>query len=174
MRGVALPSWLVAVCAAVVALALVGFVVTGDRDGDVEAAPDTGSTAPPSSDTGNGSGAGDHAGQGGPDGHGDHGDHGGQGTNQPVERRTAYVEVYNNSGISGLASDTGAVLQDSGWRVVATDNWYGEIPANTVYYPSRLKAQAGLLARDLGISRVHPAVSPMSFDRLTVILVGSP
>ena len=167
MRGVALPSWLVAVCAAVVALALVGFVVTGDPDSDVEAAPDTGSTAPPPSDSGGG-GEGHHAGNGGPDGDG------GQGSNQPVERRTAYVEVYNNSGISGLAGDTGAVLQDSGWRVVATDNWYGEIPANTVYYPSRLKAQAGLLARDLGISRVHPAVSPMSFDRLTVILVGSP
>ena len=29
MRGLALPSWLVAGCAALVALALVGFVVTG-------------------------------------------------------------------------------------------------------------------------------------------------
>ena len=35
MRGIALPSWLVAACAAVVAVALVAFVVTGERDADV-------------------------------------------------------------------------------------------------------------------------------------------
>ena len=93
---------------------------------------------------------------------------------RPIERRTAYVEVYNNSGLTGLAGETSAVLQDTGWRVVTTDNWYGEIPASTVYYPQRLGAQARLLARDLGVTRLHPAVPPMSFDRITVILTGTP
>jgi hypothetical protein len=41
-----------------------------------------------------------------------------------------------------------------------------------VYYPDRLKAAGALLARDLGISRVKPAIAPMRPDRLTVILTG--
>jgi hypothetical protein len=92
---------------------------------------------------------------------------------QPGARaRDAYVEVYNNSAIKGLAARTAAALQDVGWQVVATDNWYGNIPDNTVYYPAKLKSQANLLAKDLGIPRTHPAVAPMRFDRLTVILTG--
>src|SRR5690606_31791010 len=82
------------------------------------------------------------------------------------------VEVYNNSGITGLANETAARLQDAGWNVVGADNWYGDIPANTVYYPERLRDQAKLLAADLGISRLHTAVPPMRFDRLTVTLTG--
>jgi hypothetical protein len=89
-----------------------------------------------------------------------------------VQDRDAYVEVYNNSAIKGLAARTAAALQDVGWQVVATDNWYGNIPSNTVYYPAKLRSQANLLARDLGIPRMHPAVAPMRFDRLTVILTG--
>jgi hypothetical protein len=88
-------------------------------------------------------------------------------------RRTADVEVYNNAGITGLADATSAVAQASGWNVVTTDNWYGQIPANTVYYPAKLRDQARLLARDLGVRRLHPLISPMSVDRLTVILVGA-
>jgi len=185
MRGFALPSWVVAACAGAVAIALVAFVVTGERDADVAAAPSEPSVSVEATsdepaghddhsnggDKGNGSdkpaGKGDKH-----DGKADKGK--ADKKNQPVERRAAYVEVYNNSGISGLAGDTAATLQDSGWRVVATDNWYGEIPGSTVYYPSQLEAQAKLLARDVGISRLHPAVAPMSFDRLTVILVGYP
>jgi len=84
----------------------------------------------------------------------------------------AYVEVYNNSSITGLAAQTASELQDAGWDVVGTDNWYGEVPATTVYYPQRLRGQARLLARELGVDRVLPAVSPMRFDRLTVILTA--
>jgi LytR cell envelope-related transcriptional attenuator len=89
-----------------------------------------------------------------------------------AQDRDAYVEVYNNSAIKGLAARTAAALQDVGWQVVATDNWYGNIPSNTVYYPAKLKSQANLLAKDLGIRRTHPAVAPMRFDRLTVVLTG--
>ena len=89
---------------------------------------------------------------------------------QPVRRGGTYVEVYNNSGISGLAGSTAARAQGAGWEVVGSDNWYGTIPASTVYYPARLHAQAKLLGKDLGISRVKPSIAPMRGDRLTVIL----
>ena len=90
---------------------------------------------------------------------------------KPVVRRGGtYVEVYNNSGISGLAGSTAARAQGAGWEVVGSDNWYGTIPASTVYYPARLHAQAKLLGKDLGISRLKPSIAPMRGDRLTVIL----
>jgi hypothetical protein len=88
----------------------------------------------------------------------------------PVRRAGTYVEVYNNSGISGLAGSTAARASGAGWKVVGSDNWYGTIPASTVYYPKRLEAEAKLLGRDLGIRRVRPSISPMRLDRLTVIL----
>lgn len=85
----------------------------------------------------------------------------------------AYVEIFNNSTISGLADATSAQVQDAGWKVVGVDNWYGNIPATTIYYPKRLKPQAELLAHDLDVNRVKPAVSPMRSDRLTMILTGA-
>ncbi len=89
-----------------------------------------------------------------------------------VRRGEVYVEVYNNSGISGLAGATAEKLSGAGWQVVGSDNWYGTIPASTVYYPDRLERAARLLARDIGIKRLKPAISPMRFDRLTVILTS--
>jgi hypothetical protein len=90
---------------------------------------------------------------------------------KPVVRRgETYVEVYNNSGISGLAGSTAARAQGAGWQVIGSDNWYGTIPASTVYYPSRLRVEGRLLGKDLGIDRVKPAIAPMRGDRLTVIL----
>jgi hypothetical protein len=89
-----------------------------------------------------------------------------------VERGKVYVEVYNNSGITGLAGATAAQASDAGWQVVGSDNWYGTIPASTVYYPERLKEAAKMLALDLGIGRVVPAIEPMDLDRLTVILTA--
>jgi LytR cell envelope-related transcriptional attenuator len=88
----------------------------------------------------------------------------------PVRRSGTYVEVFNNSGISGLAGSTAARAQGAGWQVVGSDNWYGTIPASTVYYPARLHRQAVLLAKDLGIARLKPSIAPMGGDRLTVIL----
>jgi hypothetical protein len=89
-----------------------------------------------------------------------------------VRRGEVYVEVYNNSGISGLAGATATRISGAGWQVVGSDNWYGTIPQSTVYYPERLRAAARMLARDLGIERLRPAISPMRFDRLTVILTA--
>ena len=86
-----------------------------------------------------------------------------------VRRGDTYVEVFNNSGITGLAGSTAGPAQGAGWQVVGSDNWYGTIPASTVYYPARLHDQAKLLASDLGIARLRPAIAPMP-DRLTVIL----
>jgi len=83
------------------------------------------------------------------------------------------VEVYNNSGISGLAADRAAELEQLGWNVGGTDNWYGEIADNTVYYPAELKGEAKQLAEAMDITRLRPAVSGMQLDRLTVILTAS-
>jgi hypothetical protein len=89
-----------------------------------------------------------------------------------VRRGKVYVTVFNNSNIKGLAGRTATRAQHVGWNVVATDNWYGTVDASTVYYPARLKAAGTLLAKDLGIQRVKPAIAPMRPDRLTVILTA--
>ena len=92
---------------------------------------------------------------------------------KPQVRRAKYfVVVFNNSNVKGLAGSTATRAQRKGWNVVGTDNWYGTVDASTVYYPARLKAAGALLGRDLGISRVKPAIAPMRPDRLTVILTG--
>ncbi len=93
-------------------------------------------------------------------------------TEPVVERGAVYIDVYNNSNITGLAHSTAARIAGAGWQVVGSDNWYGTIPATTIYDPERLKAAATLLSRDLGIARVLPAIDPMSMDRLTVILTA--
>lgn len=82
------------------------------------------------------------------------------------------IDVFNNSGIPDLAAKKASFLSGAGWNVAATDNWYGDIPADTVYFPPRLRDDAVALAKALDISRLHRAVSPMQFDRLTVILTG--
>lgn len=82
------------------------------------------------------------------------------------------VVVFNNTGIQGLAAEKAKVLEGAGWTVAATDNWYGDIPADTVYYPPRLHGAAIKLAAFLHIQRLRPAVAPMQFDRLTVILAS--
>jgi LytR cell envelope-related transcriptional attenuator len=89
-----------------------------------------------------------------------------------LRRETVYVSVFNNSNISGLAAVTAERIGAVGWQVVGSDNWYGTIPATTIYYPDRLEEAAKLLSKDLGVPRVMPAVDPMSMDRLTVILTA--
>ena len=89
-----------------------------------------------------------------------------------IKRGDVYIDVYNNSNITGLAGQTATRIASAGWQVVGSDNWYGTIPATTIYYPPRLEAAARLLSKDLGIERVVPAIDPMSMDRLTVILTA--
>lgn len=93
-------------------------------------------------------------------------------TKPAIDKGKVYVEVYNNSGVTGLAGEVAASATQAGWKVVGSDNWYGTIPASTVYFPPRLEDEARLLGRDLGINRLRPAIAPMRFDRLTVILTG--
>jgi hypothetical protein len=89
-----------------------------------------------------------------------------------LERGEVYVEVYNNSGIRGLAAETAAKATGVGWAVVGEDNWQGLIPTSTVYFPPRLEAAGKQLALDLGIKRTAPAVGVMKRDRLTIILTA--
>lgn len=91
---------------------------------------------------------------------------------EPLDRSAVYVVVFNNSGITGLAGQYSGAATNLGWQVVGSDNWYGTIPTSTVYYPAQLADAGEQLALDLGISRVAPAVDPMSPDRLTVILTA--
>ncbi|KAA1379758.1 LytR C-terminal domain-containing protein [Aeromicrobium fastidiosum] len=91
----------------------------------------------------------------------------------PAAQRTAPVSVLNNSGVVGAARTFSAKVTAAGWRLGGIGNWTGSIPANTVYYPPALQAQAELLAADVGIERVRPSVSPMRTDRLTIILSGT-
>ena len=89
-----------------------------------------------------------------------------------LKKGQTFVEVYNNSNIRGLAGKVAKRAGDAGWNVVGSDNWYGTVSASTVYAPPRLQRAARALAKDLGVARVKPAVAPMKFDRLTVVLTG--
>ena len=93
-------------------------------------------------------------------------------TKPAIDKGKVYVEVYNNSGVTGLAGEVAASATQAGWKVVGSDNWYGTIPASSVYYPPKLARAARALALDLGIRRTVPAVDPMKLDRLTVILTA--
>jgi hypothetical protein len=93
-------------------------------------------------------------------------------TPKPVVRKKVMVEVFNNTPTKGLAAVVSSKVSNVGWQVVGADNWYGSIPATTVYYPAKLKREGKQLALDLGIKRTAKAVDPMKLDRLTLILTG--
>lgn len=92
----------------------------------------------------------------------------------PVVRGDHAVVVFNNTAIRGLAGRVSEKVKAAGWKVAAADNWYGTVPATTVYFPKGKKAVAQQLALDLGVARVLPADtdSDMSDTNLTVILTG--
>ena len=94
-------------------------------------------------------------------------------TEPPVERSEVGVVVFNNTSISGLAGEALARVQEIGWNGLAADNWYGTIPATTVYFPPGMRDAAQKLALDLGVQRVMPADAGMSDTNLTVILTGA-
>lgn len=93
---------------------------------------------------------------------------------KPVVRTDHPVVVFNNTSIKGLAARVSEKVKDAGWTVSAADNWYGTVPATTVYYPKGKKAAAQLLALDLGVARIKPADTDadMSSTNLTLILTG--
>ncbi|MFS3126857.1 LytR C-terminal domain-containing protein [Nocardioides sp. Bht2] len=150
--GVALPSPVVLLSVVAVAMAAVAFVVTGDNEPDAAVNVAKEPTSSPSVEA--------------------------PVTPEPtpvkkkpaIKRGEVYVEVYNNSNISGLAGRVASKVDGAGWKVVGSDNWRGSIPASTIYYPERLARAAKVLGKDLGIKRLKPAVAPMRLDRLTVIL----
>lgn len=91
---------------------------------------------------------------------------------KPVKRGQVFVEVFNNTGIQGLAAGVAEQVTTIGWKVVGTDNWLGTVETTTVYYPKRLKEAGKLLALDLGIDKTALAVGAMKGDRLTLVLNG--
>lgn len=93
---------------------------------------------------------------------------------KPVNRSEHSVVVFNNTPIKGLAARVSEKVNGAGWTVVGADNWYGTVPATTVYYPQGKKAAAQLLALDLGVARIKPAdtAADMSSTNLTLILTG--
>ena len=74
--------------------------------------------------------------------------------------------------MTGLAGRVAQRATGAGWQVVGEDNWYGTVPATTVYHPPKLERAAKLLALDLGIDRTLQATGAMKLDRLTLILTG--
>jgi len=153
-RGIALPSPVVLLSIVAVAMALVAFVATrGHDDTEHRIVPSAAVSSTPTTPAATPSTS---------------------AAPKPkvVHRGKVYVEVFNNSRIKGLAGTVGGKAAKVGWNVVGTDNWYGSVPATTVYYPKRLKAAGKQLALDLGIHRTAPAIDPMRMDRLTVILTG--
>jgi hypothetical protein len=159
-HGLVLPTRLMVFSISVVALAGLAFVATQSGGGPDTVSPAAVSQPKPTTTTSTGTTAVPVAPPA-------------TGKPRPVVRRgKVYVTVFNNSNVKGLAGKTATRAQHAGWNVVATDNWYGTVDASTVYFPPRLKAAGALLARDLGIARVKPAIAPMRPDRLTVILTG--
>lgn len=156
-RGVAYPAPLVILSVIAIAMAALAFVVTGNDSGDEEIR--TAAQPAPTSET---TEAETEAPEPEP-------------TEEPepeIDRTQIVVEVYNNSGIRGLAAGAAGTASGAGWQVVGSDNWVGTIPSSTVYFPERLQREAELLAADLEITRIMPAVDPMRGDRLTVILTS--
>lgn len=92
----------------------------------------------------------------------------------PIDKATVGVNVFNNTTIAGLASEVLAQVDQIGWNALIADDWYGTIPATTVYYPEGMKREGRQLALDLGVERVMPADidSDMSTENLTLILTG--
>ena len=93
-------------------------------------------------------------------------------TPPPVQRGEVYVSVYNNTNITGLAGDHRLAHRQRRLAGHGLGQLVGTIPATTIYFPPRFKDAADLLSKDLGVTRVLPAVDPMSMDRLTVILTA--
>ncbi len=164
-RGAVLPSPVVLLSVVAVVLAVVAFVATrGDKPAERDISATTAASTPtPSDDAASGSPSGSPSSSPSE-----------KPKPKPVDRSKQPVVVFNNTAIKGLAGRVSEKVKEAGWTVAAADNWYGTVPASTVYYPQGKKAAAQLLALDLGIARIKPADtgSDMSDKNLTLILTG--
>ena len=167
-RGAVLPSPVVLLSIVAVVVAAVAFVTTRDADrGEREITTSSADqdTATPDATETDDTDPGGAAGSEEPEKP--------KKTKPPVERADHGVVVFNNTGITGLASEVLARVAEVGWNAVAADNWYGTIAATTVYFPQGQRDAAQKLALDLGVQRIMPADSGMSDTNLTVILTGA-
>jgi hypothetical protein len=167
-RGAVLPSPVVILSIVAVALAAITFVVTrgdGPKEKDVTPAA-TPTTSMAASGTPTADASTSPSASATP-------------TPKPRKKRVVHrdqvgVAVFNNTSTPGLAAQVGAKVAQLGWSFVAADNWYGTVPATTVYFPHGMRPAARQLALDLGVQRVMPADvdSDMSTSHLTLILTG--
>ena len=173
-RGAVLPSPVVWLSIVAVVVAAVAFVATRDaepkeREITTSSSNETSDGSTPGDDetteTGAPGGSDDPTGTTAPDEE--------KTTKPPVERSEVGVVVFNNTSTAGLAGETLARVQEIGWNGLAADDWYGTIPATTVYFPPGMRDAAQKLALDLGIQRLVPADAAMSDTNLTVILTGA-
>jgi hypothetical protein len=91
-----------------------------------------------------------------------------------VSRKDIDVAVLNATHTTGLAKQVAGRATAAGWNVAAVGNWRTGASQSAVHFPRGHKAEARLLAKDLGIDAVLPATSGMRYNRLTVILLGLP
>ena len=91
-----------------------------------------------------------------------------------VGRSDVAVSVLNATRTPGLAAQVAGQVTAAGWTVSATGNWAGGAAQTAVHYPPGREAEAQLLADDLGIVAVVPAVQGMNTERLTVLLLSLP
>jgi hypothetical protein len=187
---------IVGAVAVVAALALAGYMLLTSNSSDTETTSPGSSTTPTVNPTGSDSASGDPSStaSGDPSGSGTPtGTDKPTGTGKPTSTDKATdkptkqptknsdapvpqipVYVFNQTGLTGLASNIGAQLDAAGWNVVGIDNWRGTVPEDTVYYYPGDQAAAERLSEDFpDIGRVWPASAPMPAGALTVILAST-
>ena len=91
-----------------------------------------------------------------------------------VSRKDIDVTVLNATRTVGLARQVAARVRAAGWTVASVGNWRTGAAQTAVHFPQGRKAEARLLAKDLGVDAVLPSTRGMRSDRLTVILLGLP
>lgn len=91
-----------------------------------------------------------------------------------VSRKDIDVAVLNATRTPGLARQVSGRVTKAGWTVAGIGNWRQGAARSAVYFPRGHKAEARLLAKDLGIDAVLRSTGGMRTDRLTVILLGLP
>ena len=81
------------------------------------------------------------------------------------------VVVLNQTTVTGLAAKFQEELEAGGWTVSGIDDFRGNVPATTVYFPPGLRAAAkALMAQFPQVGRIRPAFPGISTSQLTVIL----